>query len=129
MTRKLKDRGLNLGTATDQISAKTFLAGFSPANLTPVQVGTEGTDKVSSFLKGVDNKFGVAKYVDQFFAGGTTPLTISTTFLAGTLIDVYFSGVLMEETTDWTRDAVLNQIALVSNETISQTRIRVRIWN
>lgn len=53
---RLSKKFLKLGTGTNELNSRDIPANFSPSNYTPVAVGSEGTDKVSSNLKGIDNK-------------------------------------------------------------------------
>ena len=52
---KISRRFLILDTTSNGLNAQVIPANFSPANYTPVQVGTEGNSQVSSNLKGIDN--------------------------------------------------------------------------
>lgn len=53
---KIKDKWIDFGTGTNQVSARDLPADFTPSNYTPAQVASEGTDKTSAHLKGIDNK-------------------------------------------------------------------------
>jgi len=138
MTRKLKSRGLDLGVgSSDQVSAKTFLAGFTPVNFTPSQIDTEGTTKVSALLKGIDDRFGQlsASFVEELFTanGSTSRFSLAADIAANTKIDVFFNGVLQEETVDWDRDHSNNQIVYLNDSAVeanapNATRLRIRIY-
>jgi hypothetical protein len=54
---KVNEKFVNFGTGTGQVNSRTIPANFTSSNYTPTQVGSEGTDKVSSHLKGIDTKF------------------------------------------------------------------------
>lgn len=68
---RLSKKFLKLGTGTNELNSQDIPANFSPSNYTPVAVGSEGTDKISSNLKGIDNKiFSSATDIrDTSFAG------------------------------------------------------------
>lgn len=53
---RIKKKFLRLGTGTDDLNSRDVPANFTPTNYTPAQVASEGTDKVSAHLKGIDNK-------------------------------------------------------------------------
>jgi len=48
-------RSAKWGTGSDDNNAQIIPATYTPSNYTPAQVGTEGTDKVSAHLKGIDS--------------------------------------------------------------------------
>jgi hypothetical protein len=48
-------RFIKFGTSTDEVNSRVIPAHFTPTNYTPTQVGTEGNDKTSAHLKGIDN--------------------------------------------------------------------------
>jgi len=68
-------RGLDLGTTGNQINARDLPANFTPSNYTPAQVGTEGTDKTSAHLKGIDSALAtsgtIAVFEDDLTFNGT----------------------------------------------------------
>lgn len=45
---------IRFGTGTNDVNSRDLPANFTPSNYTPAQVGTEGNDKVSAHLKGID---------------------------------------------------------------------------
>lgn len=47
-------RAIDWGTTGNKVNAQHLPANFTPSNYTPAQVGSEGTDKVSAHLKGLD---------------------------------------------------------------------------
>ena len=56
---RIKNKYIRWGIATtDDVNSRVMPANFTPSNYTPTQVGTEGSDKVSSHLKGIDNALG-----------------------------------------------------------------------
>jgi hypothetical protein len=58
---KIKSRFVNWSNASDQDSVNAGkIPAFitSPSNYTPTQVSGEGADKISAFLKGIDQRFG-----------------------------------------------------------------------
>ena len=53
---RLAKKFIKFGVTSDEVNSQVIPANFaSPSNYTPAQVGTEGTDKVSAYLKGIDN--------------------------------------------------------------------------
>lgn len=141
--RKLLSRFLSLGTGTDQISARTFLAGFTPTNYTPTETASEGTGKVSAHLNGLDSRVGAVAantlyFVDEFFDGNgvASQLSLSSDIGTSTPLDVYADGVLYEEDVSsgpsYSRDASGNKVVWkssgVESPVPSGARIRVRVW-
>lgn len=52
---RLSKKYVKLGTNSDEINARDISANFaSPAYYTPTQLASEGTDKISAHLKGID---------------------------------------------------------------------------
>jgi len=52
---QIVSKGIKWGTGTNEINSRVVPANFTPSNYTPAQVDSEGTDKISSHLKGIDN--------------------------------------------------------------------------
>lgn len=57
---RIASKYIRFGTSTGDVSSQNLPANFTPSNYTPVAVASEGTDKVSSNLKGIDNKLGAS---------------------------------------------------------------------
>lgn len=55
---RIKSKFIKWGTAAEDVNSRVIPANFTPSNYSPVQIGTEGIDKVSSHLKGLDNAIG-----------------------------------------------------------------------
>lgn len=55
MTGLLNKKWLNIGTGTGGLNAQDIPANFAPSVYTPDQVASEGTDKISAHLKGIDD--------------------------------------------------------------------------
>lgn len=129
---KANVRWIDFGTGADQVSAQAMPASFSPSSYTPEEVASEGTDKVSAHLKGIDLQLANlgATFTDEFFTsnGVATEFQLVSSITSSTLIDVYWNGILQEETADWTRDDV-NERIQISPALPSDTRLRVRIHN
>ena len=71
---QVKNKGLKQTTDSDGVNGQTLPANYTPSNYTPTQVGSEGTDKISAHLKGIDAELtgggGVNVYrQDQTFNG------------------------------------------------------------
>lgn len=45
---------IKFGTGTNDVNSRVIPANFTPTNYTPTQVASEGTDKISAHLKGID---------------------------------------------------------------------------
>lgn len=80
----LSTKYIDWGTGAGQANARDIPANYTPINYTPAQAGSEGTDKVSSHLKGVDSALGS-------ISGGD--LTIdSSSVIGGTANKVLFEN-------------------------------------
>lgn len=55
---RIKSKFIRFGTGTDEVNSRSLPANFTPTNYTPAQVGTEGNDKVSAHLNGIDTALG-----------------------------------------------------------------------
>jgi hypothetical protein len=56
---RLSKKFIKLGTGTDELNAREISANFSaPSSYTPTQLASEGTDKISAHLKGIDSTLG-----------------------------------------------------------------------
>lgn len=51
---RLFQKFIKFGTDADAVNSRVVPAHFTPSNYTPTQVGSEGTDKISAHLKGID---------------------------------------------------------------------------
>lgn len=51
---RITKKFIKLGTGSDELNARDISANYTPSNYSPVQAGSEGADKVSAHLKGVD---------------------------------------------------------------------------
>ena len=111
---KLNSRWIDFGVGSDQVSGQQVPSNFTPSNYTSTQVASEGVDKISAHLNGIDLKIGqiTAGYVDEFFTpdGIVTTYQLVTDISASSSIDVFWNGLLLEETADWTRNESLDQI-------------------
>lgn len=86
MGMPLDKRALDFGTTGNKINARHLPANFTATNYTPAQVASEGTDKVSAHLNGIDAALSAAGAVGVFvadlsFNGVVTQVdtTVSTT--------------------------------------------------
>lgn len=72
---------------------------------------------------------------DQFFTGdgATSEYTITKTFTASSLIDVWFNGRLVREDNDWERDVAINKVKIIDGapatplNLLNNVRLRVRV--
>jgi len=55
---RIKQKFIRFGTGTDDVNARLIPANYTAVNYTPSQVASEGADKVSAYLKGIDNAIG-----------------------------------------------------------------------
>jgi len=55
---RIKAKFIKWGTTSEDVNARIIPANFTPSNYNPLQVGTEGSDKVSSHLNGIDAVLG-----------------------------------------------------------------------
>lgn len=141
MSSKVKSRFLLLGTGADQISAKTFVVGFTPTTIVPEQVGSEGDDRVSAVLKGIDTKLGqiaagVVNFTDQYFSGNgsASRVTLSQNITPTTALDVFVNGIQQEEGVDWARDSASEEVIFYGSSGVESpfpagSRIRVRTFS
>jgi len=51
---KVNSKYIKFGTSTNEVNSRDLPANFTPSNYTPAQVASEGTDKTSAHLKGID---------------------------------------------------------------------------
>jgi len=54
MSMPLDKRALDWGTTGNKVNTHHIPANFTPSNYTPTQIVSEGTDKASAHLKGID---------------------------------------------------------------------------
>lgn len=55
---KIKPKYIDIGTGTNQLKDATIPSITTATNYTPAQVGTEGNDKISAHLNGINTKLG-----------------------------------------------------------------------
>jgi len=82
------------------LSSKEVLADYSASNYTPTAVDTEGTDKVSAHLKGIDTRIsqlsGGAVTDFDVGVGGQTVFTVSG-LVAESVLNVWIQGIKQRE--------------------------------
>lgn len=71
---RIAKKFVKLGTGSDEINSRDISANFTPSNYTPTQVASEGSDKISAHLNGLDIAIGAV--------GGTTGDIGHTSFTA-----------------------------------------------
>ena len=136
MSNKVNVTYIDFGTGSRQVADDALPSVFSPSSYTPDQVGSEGTNKVSAHLKGIDNYFQSlgANFNDQFFDGdNATEIWNPEGMLSSSIVDVSINGRLGEEDEDWERDVGGTGIRLIDEagdpvNTPLNTRLRVRIY-
>jgi hypothetical protein len=52
---KVTEKFIKFGTNTNEVNSRSIPANYTPSSYTPAQVDSEGDDKVSSHLKGIDS--------------------------------------------------------------------------
>lgn len=65
---RIKKKYVILDTTADGINGREVPAHYTPSNYTPVEAASEGTDKISAHLKGIDQALIDAGQVDFSFA-------------------------------------------------------------
>lgn len=80
---RIKKKFIIFGTGTDGTNGQDVPANYTPSNYTPTQVASEGTDKISAHLKGID------AVVTGGGGGNLTVQNKSASFTASTADDVY----------------------------------------
>lgn len=55
---RIKSKFIRFGTGAEEVNSRNLPANFTPSNYTPAQVGSEGNDKVSAHLNGIDTALG-----------------------------------------------------------------------
>jgi hypothetical protein len=55
---RIKQKFIKWGTGTDDVNSRNMPANFTPSSYTPAQVSSEGNDKVSAHLNGIDTALG-----------------------------------------------------------------------
>ena len=57
---RIKSKFIKFGTGSEDVNSQVIPSKFSPTNYIPSQVASEGTDKISAHLKGIDTKLGAS---------------------------------------------------------------------
>lgn len=57
---RIKKKFIKLGTNSDELNSRDIPANFTPSNYTPDEVSSEGDNKVSAHLKGIDTALSTA---------------------------------------------------------------------
>lgn len=78
---QIKKKFIRFGTGTDDVNSRDVPANFTPTYYTPSQVASEGTDKTSAHLKGIDNFLGTVtgtySHTDLLTLAGGGTLTLT----------------------------------------------------
>lgn len=67
---QIKKKFIKFGTGSEDVNSRVIPAHYTASNYTPAQVASEGNDKVSAHLQGIDSALGAA---------GVTPGDIGVT--------------------------------------------------
>ena len=51
---RITEQFIKFGTGSREVNSRSLPANYTPSSYTPAQVGSEGTDKVSAHLKGIN---------------------------------------------------------------------------
>lgn len=89
---KLEKKYLELGTGAKELNSRDIPANYTPTNYTPSEVASEGTDKISAHLKGIN---------DALSSSGGLPTDIpatSFTTLANNTTNQTITGFLLDST-------------------------------
>ena len=106
---RIQKKLLKLGTGTGELNARDLSANFSPSNYVPTQVASEGTDKISAHLSGID-----AALVDNIVVvGDISPTTVSLSNNVATPTSI--TGLLFDSGT--VRSAVIQYFLEVDADT------------
>jgi len=55
---RIAKKHIRFGTGTVDVNSRVIPANFTPVSYTPTQVASEGTDKISAHLNGIDSAIG-----------------------------------------------------------------------
>lgn len=69
---QIKKKFIKFGTAADAVNAQDLPANYSPSNYTPAQVASEGNDKVSAHLNGINTRLGAQINATQIADGSVS---------------------------------------------------------
>lgn len=81
---QLQKKYIRFGTGATDTNARVVPANFTPTFYTPSQVASEGTDKISAHLKGIDNYLGSTlayTHTDDLTLTAADTLTLAVTLL------------------------------------------------
>lgn len=81
---RITSRFIDFSTTGDGVNATKIPASYTPINYVPTEVGTEGSDKVSAHLKGMDVTFAAAA-TPGFTFGRSGTITNGTYLLNDTV--------------------------------------------
>jgi hypothetical protein len=79
---KIFSKWISFGTGASDVNARSVPANYTPVNYSPLAAGSEGTDKISSHLKGIDSEFSMLGGGSSS-AGGYNPSTTNLTGVCG----------------------------------------------
>lgn len=81
---RIKQKFIKWGTGSEDVNSRVVPANFTPSNYTPTQVASEGTDKVSAHLKGIDDAFSGIAAPTVVSVSSNITLANNTTYLVST---------------------------------------------
>lgn len=63
MSSRIAKKYIKFGINPDEVNAQDLPANYTPTNYTPVEVSSEGTNKTSAHLKGINDALGASDLV------------------------------------------------------------------
>lgn len=128
---KCNEKWIDLGTGSNQVSSRSLPANFTPSNYTPSQIASEGDDKTSAHLNGIDNKLNFFDDDDyDVGVGGQTNFVSTNDITASNKVDVFVNGRLQREgaSHDYQRTPATNTISF--NSTVPENAwVRIRVYS
>jgi hypothetical protein len=124
---QLQKKFIKFGTGADEVNSRELPANFTPSNYTPAEIASEGNDKVSAHLNGIDSEIGTLSAgiitEDSFsFANNQSSATDVTglSFGAGIRSFKAIVSVSVDATSDLFEEYTINGIQRTSDWSISQ---------
>lgn len=140
----LLDKFIKWGTNAGEVSGRDMPADYTPVNYIPVQVASEGNDKISAHYKGIDTSLGsvgvdlgsLSKYRSGLDADGiytvvTYKRADGTKFMESTLSDgaapAYSTRTVKYYDTDGTTELVSKRLIFTLTYTLGDMTSEVLI--
>lgn len=81
---QIKKKFIKFGTGTDDVNSRVIPANYTPSSYTPTQVASEGTDKISAHLKGINNAIAAVSSETVSLISTDITLAVNTIYLVDT---------------------------------------------